>query len=171
MEVKYNKFSLYVLEYFVSLCSVDSQNYSKYCQLCDFVGHLKADKSREPHCYMESAFFGLFLKIISSPDFPVSPIGLIHLRQTMIMYASLRLEELPKFTLEAHVSEIRVVEKGIEIDATASVFSLPGKTLVWEGVTTILSRNKATQSRTRRGPKQGQSPRNEDELLCEWYIV
>ena len=59
------------------------------------------------------------------------------------------------------------MEKGIEIDVTASVSSLPGKTLVWEGVTTILSRNKATQSRTRRGPKQGQLPRNEDESPCE----
>ena len=130
-------------------CRPQSAHFKSYCQQCDYVGHLASHRDHEPHCYLETAFLPLFVKIIASPECPVSPLALIHVRQTIVVYSSLQLQDLPRYTLEAHVSEIRVVEKGVEIDLMASAYSRLGQVLVWQGVTTLLSRNKQTQSRTR----------------------
>ena len=154
-------------------------HFKDYCQQCDYVGHLASHKDHEPHCYLEVAFLRLFLKIISSPDCPVSPIALIHVRQTITVYSSLQLQDLSGYTLEAHISEIRVVDKGVEIDLMASAYSLLGKVLVWQGVTTLLSRNKQTQSRRRQGRTLEEVTRAMDAKCkktihmyihtCQWY--
>lgn len=129
---------------------LDKVLYTRYCQLCGYIGLKGIMGKLEPYCYLETPFVHLFLRIISKWNFPVSPLALIHVGQAVHVYSVLQFEDCPLYTLECHLSEVKVVEKGVELKLSCSAFSQPSRQLVWEAITTLLSRNQSTRMRSRR---------------------
>ena len=101
----------------------------------------------EAPCYIETPFIKLVSTIMSKWKFPLSPSALIHVKQTMKVHGDLNLISTPSFYLSCNIIDIRKVEKGFELDIGCYGYQLPKKTLIWEGVMTVLSRNKETQKR------------------------
>lgn len=98
----------------------------------------------------------LLIAIISSREFPLSPLGLIHVRQTITVYASISDIISQSCDLHCRVSEIREVEKGIEMDMKCDVYSCTEGKVLWSGVTTLLSRNQTTRTRTEQAKRNGE---------------
>ena len=88
-----------------------------------------------------------FFLLITSPYFPLSPLALIHIRQTIITHASMSTIASEPCDLHCEVAEMRVTEKGVEVDMKLDVFSSKARQHMWSGVATLLSRNKQTRSK------------------------
>ena len=82
--------------------------------------------------------------IISSHNFPVSPLGLIHIRQRIKVHEPLGVVLNEKIDLQTSLSRVERAEKGVEIDISCRVFLNGRDVCIWEGVSTLLSRNKRT---------------------------
>ena len=130
-------------------------HFSKYCQLCGYGGLKHKVGKLEPYCYLETPFTHLLVRIISNWNFPVSPLALIHVEQAIHVYSELQFESLSLYTLECHLSEVKVVEKGVELKFSCSTFSQPSRQLMWEAATTLLSRNRITRGRCKKKPAVG----------------
>ena len=138
------------LSHCFSIHRVSLAHYHEYRTLCGYnvSKGLSQSELHDPPCYLESAFIKPLLTILSKREFPLSPLALIHINQTIKVFRHINFENLPNFNLTCEVVEIRSVLKGIEIDISCKA-CLHGD-LVWESVTTLLSRNKATQKRSKR---------------------
>ena len=103
-----------------------------------------------PACFPETLFFKQKVFLASSSTFPVSPLGLIHVKQVIRVFEPLiQILEEP-VDMQTEVTRSEVVQKGIEIDFTSRVFLQRGGILVWEGVCTGLSRSAVTVKRQTR---------------------
>lgn len=129
---------------------LNGTHFSKYCSLCGYSGHKRKVGKLRPYCYLETPFTHLLLRIVSNWNFPVSPLGLIHVAQTIHIYSELQLKHCSLYTLECYLSEVKVVERGVELKLSCNAFSQPSRQLVWEAVTTLLSRNQTTRQRCKR---------------------
>jgi acyl dehydratase len=78
----------------------------------------------------------LQLAILLSPQFPLSLLGIVHTRQKIIRYRRVEADEV--LSACCKVEGYTVVKSGGEFELVTEVKS--GEELVWEGVTTILSR-------------------------------
>ena len=138
------------LSYSFSIHRVSLVHYHEYRTLCGYnvSKGLSQSELHDPPCYLESAFIKPLLTILSKREFPLSTLALIHIKQTIKVFRHINFENLPNFNLTCEIVEIRSVLKGIEIDISCKA-CLNGD-LVWESVTTLLSRNKATQTRSKR---------------------
>ena len=112
-----------------------------------------------PVCFPESLFFKQMVLLVTSSSFPVSPLGLIHVKQVIRAFEPLvQILEEP-VDLRTEVSRLEMVPKGIEIDFTCRVFLRGRDICIWEGVTTLLSRNAGTVKRqTRARPTKPPAP-------------
>ena len=142
------------------LCSVPSQwlaTYNSVC-CCTAKGSLSSTKV-VPVCFPETLFFKQMVLLVTSSSFPVSPLGLIHVKQVIRAFEPLvQLLEEP-VDLRTEVSRLEMVPKGIEIDFTCRVFLRGRDICIWEGVTTLLSRNAGTVKRqTRARPTKPPEP-------------
>ena len=88
-----------------------------------------------------------FFTIATSKEFPLSPLGLIHLRQSISIYTSVSEVMDATCDLRCSVAEVRETEKGIEVDMQCDVRATKGQKLLWSGVTTLLSRSQRTRTR------------------------
>lgn len=97
------------------------------------------------------------MEIVASPSFGLSPLGLIHLRQTINIRQPLRLpamtSEDSSIKVKTKVTKYRTTDRGVEVDISSVVTK--DESVVWEGVTTLLSRNEATRGRNR---SKGRNP-------------
>ena len=87
--------------------------------------------------------------VATSKEFPLSPLGLIHLRQRIRIYASMSEVVDTACDLHCSVVEVRETEKGIEVDVRCDVYAAEGEKRLWSGLTTLLSRNQRTRMRIR----------------------
>lgn len=108
------------------------------------------DQTVLPAIYLETLFVGMLGRLITSPFFPISPMGLIHTHQTLVQHRPVDEKEI----LDAQCGLKRMTKsgKGITLECFLGVRSDNG--LVWEGVATFLSRSKVTGS----GRKKKQNP-------------
>lgn len=97
-----------------------------------------------PPVFVQSLYVQLIAKLLIHPAFPVSPYGLIHMRQTITAYRPIRQDAL--LDCELSIKELRRTSRGIELDCLQTAYE-KGE-LVWEGVATYLTRNAATQARS-----------------------
>lgn len=110
-----------------------------------------------PLTFPEVLFLGTLGTLITSESFPLSPFGLIHVRQTITSHRPLHAGE--RLDLSARLAEARRTPRGIELDVRLDVAS--GGSLAWEATTTLLSRAEGARSgegRTREGtatPREG----------------
>lgn len=89
-----------------------------------------------PATYPHVLAFGLHLILMTDPAFPLSPVGLVHLDNTITQHRPVTAAE--SLDVRVHAAAMRPHAKGTVIDlvSTASV----GDELVWEDTTTLLAR-------------------------------
>ena len=107
-----------------------------------------------PVAFPETLFLTLMARIVTSSHFPLSPLGLIHMSQTIESLEPIS----PDSTLDlrCRLAGRRKTDKGIEIDCALEVSR--SSTLAWRGTTTFLSRSKATRSGSRRSTRTSEAP-------------
>ena len=81
--------------------------------------------------------------------FPLSPLGLVHMRQGIEQYRPMRPGEV--LDLLCRLAEVRATGRGYEVDFSLEV-RVAGE-LTWRGVMTILSRNAETRGRKERSTR------------------
>ena len=96
-----------------------------------------APPSLVPVVYPETLFIGMLGKLIVSPGFPVSPLGLIHVGQTIVQVRPIDSGEV--LDAECALSRVTRSTKGIRLDCTMEVTS--GRERVWYGKASFLSRS------------------------------
>jgi acyl dehydratase len=89
-----------------------------------------------PLCLPEARFLGLMGRLVTDHAFPLSPLGLIHIGQRIVLHQALSPDEL--LDLRCRTAEVRLGARGIEIDIAMELAS--GGSLKWEGTATMLSR-------------------------------
>ncbi|KAK6179479.1 hypothetical protein SNE40_011830 [Patella caerulea] len=111
-----------------------------------------------PLCFLESLFMPSLIILTVNPLFKLSPLGLIHLRQTITVHDSLEQLLNAEFDLESRIKEYRLVSRGVEVDVLISVITDTGF-CIWEGMVTLLSRNMSSQ---RSGGNNNTNKQNKD---------
>ncbi len=96
-----------------------------------------------PICFPETMFLDLFAEIITHADFPLSPLGLVHVGQAIVQHKPIPAHAA--LDLRARLAHVEVVERGVEVRLETRV-ELDGE-LVWEGTTELLSRSQSARSR------------------------
>ncbi len=100
-----------------------------------------------PPAYLECLFLGPMAEAVLSEAFPLSPFGLIHVRQRIAMLRPVDPNEL--IDLFCRLEEIRETDRGVEVDF--GLYANVAGREVWNGTTTVLSRNKTVRSGNRGG--------------------
>lgn len=96
-----------------------------------------------PPAYPEALFLGLMGSLVTHGSFPLSPLGLIHVRQTVEQRAPIRADE--RLDLTCRLAATRVGERGVELDWGMEVEV--GGERRWDGVATVLSRSRIGHGR------------------------
>lgn len=105
-----------------------------------------------PPAFPEHSFTLLIAKLVTAPDFPLSPLALIHTRQTIKMHAPIARDAV--LELGCEVCDVCIDLKGVHLDFSMEV-RRRGE-LVWEGVATLLSRSKQVRESLGQ-PRAGQA--------------
>jgi NAD(P)-dependent dehydrogenase (short-subunit alcohol dehydrogenase family)/acyl dehydratase len=95
-----------------------------------------------PPAYPECLFLGPMAEAVLSDGFPFSPFGLIHIQQRITLLYPI--DPDAALDLSCRLAEIRETIRGFEIDFALRVDV--GGSEVWNGTTTVLSRNKQVRS-------------------------
>ncbi|CCK78710.1 MaoC family dehydratase [Desulfobacula toluolica] len=119
----------------------DKQRIKQYRKICAFSEDNRIDII--PISYFQTLFIGLIGRFITSCFFPVNPLGLIHIFQSFEQKRAVTTNEI--LDLACILSGVRKTPKGIETDFTLEVMS--GKTLVWQGVSTFLTKNRVNKKK------------------------
>lgn len=127
--------SLPTAVYRIEKMAIDETNLKNYRQICGFV-----NDGRIPPTYFAVLSQTLQMNMMAKPDFPFAMLGLVHTENSVTQYRTIYDTESP--TLSVRLDNLRVHDKGQEFDfiTTAHI----GDELVWEGVSTYLSRQKKT---------------------------
>jgi acyl dehydratase len=129
---------------------VSSAQVAAYRAVCQLPG----DDQVLPLPMPEILFFGLLGALATDARLPISPFGLIHIRQTMTGRQPLGVDR--PYDLEARLAAARRTEKGYELDMRLSLAAgdTGGEDVLWQAVTTLLSRAPAARRGTRKGKPQ-----------------
>ncbi len=112
----------------------DPGRLQRYREVCGF-----ADSDWLPISYPHVVAFPLHMRVLTHKAFPLSLAGLIHVRNAIHQQRQLAAGE--ELRVEVHVEGHREARKGIEFDLVTRVFGETGD-LAWEGISTMLSRNR-----------------------------
>ncbi len=110
---------------------VDRTHLAAYARVCGF-----SVTDALPVTYPHVLGFGMQLMLMTDPAFPVEPLGLVHLDNTISQHRTVTADEV--LDLSVHAAPVRPHAKGrlIDLISTASVAG----DLVWESTTTLLAR-------------------------------
>ncbi len=135
---------------------LDAELVARYRQVCGF-----AEGSQVPSVYLQTLFLGCMTEQAVSPEFPVSPFGLVHTVQRFTQHRELA--PGTKLDLRCSLGAVRQVRRGVEIDLSMEARATAD--LVWEGSATVLSRDKKV--RGRKGKAGGQAGEEDQGGWCE----
>jgi acyl dehydratase len=124
---------------------LDASRLCDYRRVCGFC----ADEG-VPSVYPQVLATAGHVAILRSPQFPLSVVGMIHLRSIIIEQRPLAVHDT--LTLVCRVQGHREVRQGIELDLVTEVEV--GEQLVWQSVNTVLVRHTRGRLRERRRFKQ-----------------
>lgn len=119
--------------------AIDLARVALYREVCGVEDHSDV----LPPAYPEALFLGLMGSLVTHRAFPLSPLGLIHVRQTIEQRAPIRARE--RLDLTCRLAGTRASDRGVELDWRMEVEV--GGELRWEGVATVLSRNRVGHGR------------------------
>ncbi len=124
---------------------------NKYRTVCGFK---KNTPDMIPITYLQTLFIGLLGKFITSPFFPLNPMGLIQIFQSFEQKRPVRTSE--PLNLACILSGFTKKENGIETRFTLEVST--GNEIVWQGISVFFTRIKK---------KKTSSPKKPDETFLE----
>lgn len=141
---------------------IDPDRLELFRKVCEIPTHGLA----VPPAYPECLFLGPMAETVLSETFPLSPFGLIHIRQRIAMQRPIELNA--RLDLHCLLDEIREKDRGFEVDL--ELYAFEGGEKLWEGRTTVLSRNKKTRSRGQHHQEKPIPWVKEDEDLKSFII-
>ncbi len=113
--------------------TTDREHLETYNEVCGF-----PRSATLPATYPHMAAFALHLNLMTDTAFPFSPMGLVHLRNTITQHRLIGVDET--YDVSVRAADLRPHPKGSLIDLITEV-TISG-TVVWEEVTTLFSRHK-----------------------------
>ncbi len=137
--IQFNKFT--GLRNNISLDSDKIMHFNKICNPCKTS---ETFKEHVPMVFFQSLFIGLLGKYIVSPFFPLIPMGLIHTKQQIVQKRKIYQNEI--LNAKLMLDQVNFNSKGFEIICKLELTSK--QELVWEGLSTFLSKNKNYRKRT-----------------------
>ncbi len=117
------------------------------------------DDGRLPPAWLETRAFDLLGALVTHPAFPLSPFGLIHTGQRLLLPAPLADDVV--VALEARLAHAVRDARGITL--TVTVTATHRGALAWRGDTILLSRAPAVRQGGRSTPSPASDPRGHDE--------
>lgn len=127
-----------------------------YRRVCGFT-----DDALLPVTYPHVLAFPLHMAVMTHPAFPLKLMGLVHVRNRIAQQKALREDAAVNMTVA--VGGHRDVHNGVEFDLTTEVQTDSGD-VVWESVSTMLSRARASSKRSGKREK-----RDRKELVNPHY--
>ncbi len=131
----------------------DARQIAHYCKVCDI-----PDSPHLPLSYPHVLAVPLQMAVVTCKEFPLPTLGLVHVAQSITRYRHIASDG----TLRVHVlvEGHRAARLGVEFDLKTRLES--GGEVVWEAVTTCLSRQKGAAGGERRprpeAPPAGEAP-------------
>ena len=131
----------------------DPKHLETYNEVCEFG---RADTL--PATYPHMAAFALHMTLMTDTAFPFAPVGLVHLRNRITQRRPIRVDET--FDISVTAADLRPHPKGrlLDLITTASAgrpSTGSGTEVVWEEVTTLLSRGREGGEETSSPPLAG----------------
>lgn len=128
---------------------IDRAQLQRYRQVCGF----NTDSNLLPMSFLHVLAFRLQMLMMLQKDFPLTPMGCIHLTNTLRQYRPLEVGERP--TLDCQIGQTRLAEKGVEFQFICR--ARIGHDTVWEDESLYLARAK-TQIAANNGPRPALAP-------------
>lgn len=113
--------------------TTDRRHLARYNEICGY----RTDGVLPP-LYPHFAAFPLHLSLLTNTAFPFAPLGVVHLRNRLVVHRPIRIDEAFDVAVRAH--DLRPHPKGQLIDVTTS--ATIGADVVWTETMTILSRGR-----------------------------
>lgn len=136
--------------YTVDQLVIDQANLSDYRKICGFM-----NDGRVPATYFAVLSQTLQMNMMAKPDFPFAMLGLVHLENSITQHRVIFDTETVRMSVQ--LDNLRAHDKGQQFDFVTTVFV--GEELVWQGVSTYLSRQKKSkQSPQAAKPKETITP-------------
>lgn len=136
--------------YTVDQLVIDQANLSDYRKICGFM-----NDGRVPATYFAVLSQTLQMNMMAKPDFPFAMLGLVHLENSVTQHRVIFDTETVRMAVQ--LDNLRAHDKGQQFDFVTTVFV--GEELVWQGVSTYLSRQKKSkQSPQAAKPKETITP-------------
>ncbi len=136
--------------YTVDQLVIDQANLSDYRKICGFM-----NDGRVPATYFAVLSQTLQMNMMAKPDFPFAMLGLVHLENSVTQHRVIFDTETVRMSVQ--LDNLRAHDKGQQFDFVTTVFV--GEELVWQGVSTYLSRQKKSkQSPQATKPKETITP-------------
>ncbi len=135
---KVKKDQLPTATYRVEKLKIDRENLSEYRKICGFI-----DPLHVPPTYFAVLSQSLQMNMMVQEPFPFVMLGLVHVENSVTQYRAIADNEV--FTLSVKLDNLRDHDKGQQFDFVTHV--KVGDELVWQGVSTYLSRSKKPQAK------------------------
>lgn len=136
--------------YTVDQLVIDQANLRDYRKICGFM-----NDGRVPATYFAVLSQTLQMNMMAKPDFPFAMLGLVHLENSVTQHRVIFDTETVRMSVQ--LDNLRAHDKGQQFDFVTTVFV--GEELVWQGVSTYLSRQKKSkQSPQAAKPKETITP-------------
>ncbi len=124
--------------YRVEKLRIDRQNLNEYRKICGFI-----DVIHVPVTYFAVLSQTLQMNMMVQEPFPFAMLGLVHVENSVTQYRPISQDEV--VSLSVKLDNLRDHDKGQQFDFVTHVKA--GDELVWEGVSTYLSRSKKPQAK------------------------
>lgn len=127
----------------------DPKQLARYSEACGF----DASSTTLPSSFLHVFAFRLQMAMMVNKNFPLTPMGMVHLRNTIRQYRALKPGET--FRMRCRIADQKSTDKGQEFSFFCEAFV--GDQLVWDDLSTYLSRAKSTSKSQKR--EQRPAPR------------
>lgn len=124
---------------------VDQHHLVRYRKACGF-----KPSPYLPLTYPHVLAFPLQMAVMTHPRFPVSLMGLVHVRNTIVWYSALKVQQCLALTVS--VDGYHKTTRGIEFNLVTKALGPDGRA-VWEETSLMLSRSRASSKKKMHGKK------------------
>lgn len=125
---------------------------AKYYNVCGFKKPEQDKALIVPPCYPVMSIFNFQPFLVSMPSFPVSPLGVVHIRTILTQHKELKAGM--KLNYQIDMKGHRSTDKGMEVDFVIKA-SLETGEVVWNCIETMLSRKRGAGGRKKPAPVDG----------------
>lgn len=123
--------------YQVDSLAIDEHNLKEYRKICGFI-----NDGRVPPTYFAVLSQTLQMNMMAKPDFPFAMLGLVHIENSVTQHRIIYDSETVALTVR--LDNLKAHDKGQQFDFITTVTI--DDELVWEGVSTYLSRQRPPKS-------------------------